>query len=205
MWDLYKAQPSFVLGFHGCDRKVGERVLSGDVQHLKRSENKYDWLGSGIYFWEGNPARALQFAQEAMERRHLTRGKVEEPFVVGAIIDLGLCCNLFDTAALDELGEAHEIVELIGSLDGDKTMPVNKGEGRGQRFLDRAVIEMMHKARQVARLPSYDTVRAGFPEGGELYDGAGFSKKSHIQIAVRNEACIKGYFRPIKKPSRRSA
>lgn len=53
-WRLYKRQPGFVLGFHGCDASVGEAVLSGK-KWLEPSENRYDWLGSGIYFWEGNP------------------------------------------------------------------------------------------------------------------------------------------------------
>ncbi len=27
MWELYKTQPSFVLGFHGCDEEVGRAVI----------------------------------------------------------------------------------------------------------------------------------------------------------------------------------
>jgi len=48
------------LGFHGCDRKVGEKILAGPQKHLKVSTNPYDWLGSGAYFWENDPARALR-------------------------------------------------------------------------------------------------------------------------------------------------
>ena len=36
-----------VLGYHGCDRAVAEKALSGNTD-LKPSENSYDWLGSGI-------------------------------------------------------------------------------------------------------------------------------------------------------------
>jgi hypothetical protein len=38
-------------------------------------------------------------------------------------------------------------------------------------------------------------VRAAFPEGREIYPGAGFDEKTHIQIALRNLDCIKGVFR----------
>lgn len=38
------ASTSFVLGYHGCDRKVAERVLAGK-QQLIPSRNDYDWLG----------------------------------------------------------------------------------------------------------------------------------------------------------------
>jgi hypothetical protein len=49
---MHELSSSFVLGYHGCDKKVGERVLAGE--RLKPSENEYDWLGHGIYFWEAN-------------------------------------------------------------------------------------------------------------------------------------------------------
>src|SRR5271155_2352654 len=58
---------SFILGYHGCDRKVGERLLEGAA--FKPSDNDYDWLGPGIYFWEANPRRALEFATETANRK----------------------------------------------------------------------------------------------------------------------------------------
>ena len=61
---------------------------------------------AGIYFWEDNPQRALDFARQAAENPKMTKGRVKKPFVLGAIIDLGVCCNLFDSAALAELGES---------------------------------------------------------------------------------------------------
>ena len=42
----------------------------------------------------------------------------------------------------------------------------------------------------------YDSARAVFFEGNEIYPSAGFKQKNHIQIAVRNPNCIKGYFIP---------
>lgn len=33
-------------------------------------------------------------------------------------------------------------------------------------------------------------------EGGELYPGSGFREKNHIQIAIINPNCIKGFFLP---------
>jgi len=56
------ANYSLVVGYHGCDRAVGESVLLGE-EELSPKENPWDWLGTGIYFWEGSPHRALAFAQ----------------------------------------------------------------------------------------------------------------------------------------------
>ena len=47
----------FVYGFHGCDKSVAKAVLDKKSVMLS-SENDYDWLGSGIYFWEEAPVRA---------------------------------------------------------------------------------------------------------------------------------------------------
>lgn len=200
--DLYKRQPGLILAFHGCDRSTGDAVLAGR-KHLAASNNKYDWLGSGIYFWEADPWRALAFANEAKNKPYLTSRPITEPYVVGAILDLGLCCNLLEIHALRELQEAYtELVEAFAIVGLD--IPKNSGPDLAKRNLDKAVVDYMHMLREkrgvvVNRkrvpLPEYDTVRAAFPEGQELYTGAGFRSKNHIQIAVRNAKCIKGYFR----------
>lgn len=198
MWDLYRVQPSFVLGFHGCDEETAERVLAGE-EPLKDSRNAYDWLGNGIYFWESSPQRALEWASHVRDNPKSSRGVISKPAVVGAIIDLGTCCSLHDTAVLAGLAEAYQVLEL-SHAESNTPMPVNTGtEDLFTRYLDCAVIQLAHKLRAAGRLKAYDTVRAAFVEGKPLYTGAGMRSRSHVQIAVRNIDCIKGYFRPIKR------
>jgi len=72
--------PEIVLGFHGCDKKIADSVIK-EGKGLNQSENKYDWLGHGIYFWEGSDDRAIEWAKN--------NSKVENPAVIGAIIKLG--------------------------------------------------------------------------------------------------------------------
>jgi hypothetical protein len=202
----YQRLPGLVLGFHGCDEEVGESLLRGEIQHLEHSANKYDWLGNGLYFWENDPLRAWEFAQAQHSKPHTSKGHVKKPFVVGAVIDLGHCLNLTDRTALNELTQAFEFLQSSYASVGE-ALPINSGTNMGARFLDRAVIEMVHGLRDTLNtqriatnapgLPSYDSVRSPFPEGDELYAGAGFRAHNHIQIAIRNNACIKGYFRPL--------
>ncbi|MBN8505327.1 MAG: hypothetical protein J0L58_12710 [Burkholderiales bacterium] len=201
MWGLYKTQPSFVLGFHGCDEETGRAVIAGE-RDLKPSENAYDWLGNGVYFWEGSPQRAWEWAQSVHKRRPQF---LKSPFVVGAVIDLGQCFNLTDLGAAAELRMAFDLYKAAIQKEG-LSMPENKGGTRDRllRYLDRAVIEFMHQMRAQAPgqggkpLAPYDTARAPFLEGDDLYPGAGLKAASHIQIAVRNPDCIKGYFLPRK-------
>jgi len=171
-WDLCKRQPGYVLGFHGCDKSVGEAVLADGGGHLKHGTNDYDWLGSGIYFWEGSPERAFQFAEAAAgTNKKTTKGGIKAPYVLGAIIDLGNCFNLGDASALKELHAAYEhFADIMSAADLD--LPKNRGgSDLLLRNLDRAVLETMQFLRTDAHSktgisPPYDTVRSPFGEGG---------------------------------------
>lgn len=55
-----------VIAYHGCDVETAERLLHGEP--FKESQNDYDWLGEGIYFWEYGADRALQFAHDQQRR-----------------------------------------------------------------------------------------------------------------------------------------
>jgi hypothetical protein len=48
---------------------------------------------------------------------------------------------------------------------------------------------------ETQKLPPVDTIKGVFTEGLPVYPNAGFREKTHIQIAVRSPACIKGVFR----------
>lgn len=202
-YEIYRRLPGIVLGFHGCDRSTGEAILGGDPSHLDVSNNAYDWLGSGIYFWENDPKRAREFAEEAVLNPKLTSRPVKSPFVIGAVIDRGHCLNLLDRIALGEVEDAYKLLKRAKTAQG-APMPKNKGKDRAARFLDMAVLEFLHATRKrldedsPGKYPSYETVRGAFWEGGKLYPTSGFGRKNHIQIAVRDEKCIKGYFRPIQ-------
>lgn len=191
-------RPGVVYGFHGCDRRVGESVLASHTQHLKPSENVYDWLGHGIYFWEASPERGLEFAREAKIRKKITQGRISHPYVVGSVIELGNCLNLLDHSGLMQMQEAYQMFKATAESEG-KQLPINKyADGSGayaHRSLDCAVLEHLHRYRKDAKLPEYDTVIGALWEGHELYPGAGITDKNHIQICVRTESSIRGYFR----------
>lgn len=201
---MYSSHPSLVLGFHGCDRSVGERVLDGKTR-LRKSTNDYDWLGSGIYFWEHNPGRARDYAELLRDNPERTRGKpITDPFVIGAVVDLGYCLNLLEHRSLQLVAESYRTLESAFARLGrefPRNVPIGSEGELLLRPLDRAVIESLHQAREEQEDRPFDSVRAVFPEGRALYDGAGFRSHSHTQICVRNPNCIKGYFR-VLSPSK---
>src|SRR2546423_5369052 len=89
----------FVLAFHGCDREIGERVLAGE-EELILSTNDYDWLGSGVYFLENSPGRAVHLAQILRDHPIARTRAVPDPFLVCAIIAPRNCLDLNQTASL---------------------------------------------------------------------------------------------------------
>lgn len=47
---MHKLASAFILGYHGCDSEDASKLIDGN--QFKPSQNDYDWLGHGVYFWE---------------------------------------------------------------------------------------------------------------------------------------------------------
>jgi len=144
-------------------------------------------LGEGAYFWEANPHRGLEFAREKFKRE----GRKAGVHVVGAVIDLGLCLDLTTSAGIEQMQSAYHSLWSTFEAAGAE-MPRN---GQLLKRLDCAVINHLHRLRNDQKAESIQTVRGVFIEGEPAYRGAGFSEKTHIQIAVHDLECIKGVFR----------
>ncbi|MCK5522910.1 MAG: hypothetical protein KAI83_07230 [Thiomargarita sp.] len=197
---MYKHYPSLVFGFHACEREIGEALLSGEAG-FKASANDYDWLGNGMYFWENSPHRAEKYGEELSSRRK----QLKVPFVIGAVIHLGHCFDLLESHSLQVLQNYYFSLKKI-YLKAGLELPINKDIGTNTdkllRKLDCAVFEYMHSEMKKNGEKAFDSIRAAFWEGKELYPNAGFKEKNHIQICIRNPNCIKGYFRPLEMDTR---
>lgn len=152
-----------------------------------------------MYFWEWDYARAYEWAKE-------NKGE-KDASVVGAAIELGDCLDLTTLGGTLAVKAAFNDFEASMRRSGEslpqnkdpKTHPHTSGD-LSLRFLDRAVITHLQNNMKAAGIRDYDTLRALFPEGGELYPGSGFLKKTHVQIAVRNIDNIRGVFRvPVRE------
>ncbi len=193
--------PGFVLAYHGCDRAVGEQILLGK-EHVRASENEYDWLGYGAYFWENSPRRARDWAEFLRDHPGRSQAPIRAPFVIGAIIQPGWTLDLTDAGCLRILRSAYDdMVETMSKFDAD--LPRNERVNAQdadlvKRRLDCAVIEYLHVTREENEGTSFACVRGSFFEGGPLYPGAGITAKAHIQWCVRHPARnIRGYFVPL--------
>lgn len=192
---MYNSSPTILYGFHGTDREAALKILN-HVDNFHHSNNDYDWLGQGIYFWENNLERAEQYAKEDSRR---PTSKIKTPFVLGATIELGNCLDLMNQESIDYLSLVYELLKADMSKKGQE-MPENEAFGSGDfdfrnRKLDCAVIRYACSIAKKSGNP-VDSVRAAFIEGEPVYPGANFHTGNHIQVAVINENCIKGIFLP---------
>jgi hypothetical protein len=161
---------------------------------LSQATTRYDWLGAGVYFWEWDFVRAYEWAKEYKGEK--------EASVVGAAIEVGDCLDLTTLRGTVAVEAAFKDFEAAMKQSGEP-LPENKDPKNhphtsgdlSLRFLDRAVITHLQDSMKEAGIKDYDTLRALFPEGEELYPGAGFLKKTHVQISVRNIENIHGIFR----------
>ena len=130
---------SWVLDYHGCDEATGEAILSGR-QDILPSSNDYDWLGSGAYFWENSYSRALAWAEFLKKNRRASTGKIDKPFVVGAIIDPGNCLDLGEDSSLEIYKRAYSVFkDYFETID--QPIPRNEPGFRGDEELVRRKLD----------------------------------------------------------------
>jgi len=198
---LSRLATSFVLGYHGCERSIAVRAVNGEIDILQSKRN-FDWLGPGAYFWESDPQRAQEWAQWKADK-----GDYSSPAVLGAVIDLRNCLDLMSRDDMEMVRVAHQSFLRVQKtallpIPENRSAPGEDGNAdRVLRFLDCAVLKHLHsivdgQPVEERVIEPFDTVRGMFTEGQPIYNGSAFRAKSHVQIAVRTSACIRGLFLP---------
>lgn len=152
------------------------------VADWKVSQNEYDWLGEGIYFWEHSPERARRWAGA-------------DGIVIGAVIQLGQCLDLTDIQSTEMLPKAYERARAFCKRT-KRPLPTNQGREFKNRKLDCLVLNHLVESLGKEGL-TVQTVRGAFEEGESAFPGSMLKKETHIQVAVRDLGCILGVFRPL--------
>ena len=203
---MYDFRPNLVIGFHGCDIRVRDKLLN-HPNEIAISQKPYDWLGHGMYFWEYNYDRALSWAEDKKKR-----GAIEIPAVIGAVLYLGYCCDLTDTKFIHLLADAYERMAKEGKnakkeLPRNRDLPNDVHKDKLWRDLDCATIEFMHdqiservqqdvQQKGFSQIRIFDSTRGIFTEGGPAFEGSEIQAKTHTQLCIRNLNCIQGFFLP---------
>lgn len=180
-----------VFGFHGTCK---ECLASIESNGFKISNNHYDWLGPGIYFFQDAPSRAKEWAKEFKEKKKIKcrsakilkcKGDSCESVVIGVQINLDDCMDLLD---IEWYGVLSEAFDRYLSLCGVTILEVLE---QNEKFhcLDYEIFERTFKALERDG-KKINSVRAVFQEGSNVYENSYLFDKSHVQIAVRDAQVI---------------
>ena len=151
-----------------------------------------------MYFWLDGPDRARLWAEQ--DRR------CADPAVVAADLDVSRCLDLTRPLHQRLLRETYDRLLVDASKAGQRLVENldvvgDPNRDRKKRLLDRLVINFacqeIKEAADAALamgvapvLPPFTSVRGVFQEGAPVYPGAGFHQSSHVQVAIRDPACI---------------
>lgn len=171
----FQLEPIIVTGYHGTSRSAADKILADGFQS---SENEWDWMGTGIYFWQDAPIRAYRWAQERLKKE----GSPEPAVVVAAKIRLDEFVDLLDQRGMKTLQDLAK-----GYLGQENLI-----ELRNQRGANRLDCAVFNFATNVLSWLGADVsgYRAACVEGNPLTPGSPIYDLSHVQLAVIDQEAI---------------
>lgn len=100
MTSIDLSQPLRVFGYHGTSREKALEIID---RGFNLSTNNYDWLGTGVYFFQDAPVRALAWAKERYS---------DSPAVIKSELVLENCIDLLDIAWNPIIRETYQMFVL---------------------------------------------------------------------------------------------
>lgn len=92
-----------VVGYHGCNRVQAKELVE---RSFDPSRSKVGWLGTGLYFWEGDEARAWEWVRRRTPRsQREVSSNGEQPAVVRAQLLLSEPASTLDLVTDDGRAE----------------------------------------------------------------------------------------------------
>lgn len=166
-----------VYGYHGTSQTKAVSIIK---HGFLPSDNDYDWLGTGIYFFQDAPIRAKQWAIEQHPN---------EPAVICSLIHLENCIDLFDVKWFPLLKNVYNLFEEQYRLS-DRPLPRQNPSRSKAHRLDCAFFNYANQfVAHQGQISS--STRAVFVEGDCIFPDSAIFDLAHVQIAVTDPVVIK--------------
>ncbi|MFB2969289.1 hypothetical protein ACE1CD_09980 [Aerosakkonema sp. BLCC-F183] len=165
-----------VYGYHGTSADAAAAIIQ---RGFNISSNDYDWLGTGVYFFQDAPLRAWEWANQ----QHPTN-----PAVIRSVIRLEDSMDLLDIKWFPLLRNIYNsFVEEYRQTN--RPLPRQNPERSKAHRLDCAyfnyIVDILQNSGESIRI-----IRAVFLEGERVFPNSAIFDRAHIQIAVRDTSLI---------------
>jgi hypothetical protein len=173
-------EPVRIYGYHGTSREAANRIIQ---QGFRESTNDYDWLGTGVYFFQDAPMRAPAWATELYP---------DDPAVIRSLIRLENCIDLLDLNWFPLIRNVYNA--FVDNLR-TSNLPLprqNPSRSKAHR-LDCAYFNYITEVLS-SQDQKVDAIRAVFLEGDRIFPDSAIFDLAHIQIAIRNNDLIEANY-----------
>lgn len=168
--------PIRVACYHGTSKQAANVIIQ---QGFNLSANDYDWLGTGVYFFQDAPVRAMRWA---------TQQHPENPAVIRSLIRLENCIDLLDINWFPLIRNGYNsfVDEL---LRANQPLPrQNPARSKAHRldcaYFNYIVEVLSHHGQKI------EAIRGVFLEGERIFPDSAIFDQAHVQIAIRNTSLI---------------
>ncbi len=157
-------RPLIVNGYHGTKASNVDDILANGFQI---SRNSYDWLGSGIYFWQDAPQRAREWVEQSLIRQGAA---TDRPVVIKARLKLPNCIDLLDVGWRDLIAEASGSF-LVSTEHRVRPGVLLQNSASGRRELDNAFFNYLVRWLKLQKF-EVGAIRAAVAEGEPILPGS---------------------------------
>jgi hypothetical protein len=168
-----------IYGYHGTSQTQALSILENG---FRASDNDYDWLGTGIYFFQDAPTRAKQWAIEQHP---------DNPAVIRAKIELENCIDLLDINWVPPLKIIYNsFVEQ--RIRANLPLPKQNPSKSKAHRLDCAFFNFASQVLS-SRGKTLAIIRAVFVEGESIFPDSAIFDLAHVQVVIKDRSLIKQY------------
>lgn len=182
MTSINSSQPLRVYGYHGTSQKSAQEIIEHGFDF---STNDYDWLGTGVYFFQDAPARAWAWAKTRYP---------DSPAVIKSELVLDNCIDLLDITWNPIIRETYAIF-VLEYQKANVPLPRQNPESSKAHRLDCAFFNYIVEKIFASQDETIGSIRAVFNEGDRIYPNSAIFDRSHIQILIRDLSLIEKSWR----------
>ena len=181
------------FGYH-VTTKISASALAADPTKFWPSQNEYDWLGKGVYFWAVNPSMCAIWAQHVSASHDSSKFNKEDYSVLKVKLSYSNILDLTDARKIRLLQSAtRSLLRNNREFGGSRIIPKNSyinyegiadaNKSDRRNFDCFAINDFIEEQRRGG--VNYDCVFGAFEVGPRNPPELSFRRFTNLQICMR--------------------